>query len=44
MCLLFELGILLAPLVAKPLAEGESDYRPPTDEEMERELDKSETK
>lgn len=44
MCLLFELGILLARFVAKPPAQGDGDYRPPTDEEMERELDKSETK
>jgi sec-independent protein translocase protein TatC len=44
LCLLFELGILLAPLVAKPPVEGKSDYRAPTDEEMDRELDNSETK
>lgn len=37
--LLFELGLLLARLVSRPA--GKSDYAPPTDEEMERELDRS---
>ena len=41
MTLLFELGLLLARLVAKPQAEGESDYKPLSDAEMERELDKA---
>jgi sec-independent protein translocase protein TatC len=43
MCLLFEFGLLLARFVAKRPAEaGSSDYLAPTDEEMERELDKAE--
>jgi sec-independent protein translocase protein TatC len=41
MTLLFELGLLLARFVAKPQAAGESDYKPLTDAEMERELDKA---
>jgi sec-independent protein translocase protein TatC len=41
MCLLYELGILLGRLMApKPEAAGVSDYVPPSDAEMERELDK----
>jgi sec-independent protein translocase protein TatC len=41
MCLLFELGLILARFVAKPApVEGASDYRPLSEEEMERELDK----
>jgi sec-independent protein translocase protein TatC len=41
MCLLFEVGLLLARFVGKstPLP-GESDYLPPTTAEMDRELDK----
>lgn len=38
MCLLFELGIFLARFV-EPV-EGKSDYQPPSEAEMERELDK----
>jgi sec-independent protein translocase protein TatC len=38
MCLLFELGIFLARFV-EPTA-GKSDYQPPSEAEMERELDK----
>ncbi|MDP2752453.1 MAG: twin-arginine translocase subunit TatC [Rhodocyclaceae bacterium] len=38
MCLLFELGLLLARFVA---VKGISDYRPPTDAEAEAELDKT---
>ncbi|MBL8490354.1 MAG: twin-arginine translocase subunit TatC, partial [Rhodocyclaceae bacterium] len=41
MCLLFELGLILARFVAKPA--GVSDYRPPTDAEMERSLDEAES-
>ena len=40
LCLLYELGILFARFVAKPA--GVSDYVPPGDAEMERELDKAE--
>ena len=39
MCLLFEAGLFLARFVGKR-AEGASDYKPPSDEEMERELDR----
>lgn len=42
MCLLFELGLLLARFVAKPAAAGEGDYQPPSDVQMEAELDKAE--
>jgi len=42
MCLLFELGLLLARLVAKPATAGDGDYRAPGDAEMEAELDKAE--
>lgn len=38
MCLLFELGIFLARFVEP--TPGKSDYQPPTDAEIERELDK----
>ncbi len=38
--LLYELGIVLAAVIVKPSPEGQSDYKPPTDAEMERELDK----
>jgi len=45
MCLLYEAGLLLARLVAKrreaESAEGEPDYKPLSDDEMERELDRS---
>ena len=40
LCLLYELGILFARFVEKP--EGKTDYVPPDEAEMERELDKSE--
>lgn len=40
LCLLYELGILFARFVEKP--EGKSDYVPPAEVEMERELDKAE--
>ncbi len=40
MCLLYEAGLLLARLVgARPA--GESDYKPPSDAEIERELDRA---
>ena len=38
--LLYELGILVARFVVKQAPVGESDYRPPSDAEAERELDK----
>ncbi|MBX6393598.1 MAG: twin-arginine translocase subunit TatC, partial [Burkholderiales bacterium] len=38
--LLYELGIVLSRFVSRPV--GESDWKAPTDEEMERELDRSE--
>ncbi|RLJ63718.1 twin-arginine translocase subunit TatC [Sulfurisoma sediminicola] len=45
MWLLFELGLLLSRFVAKPTAAGvpepANDYRPPSDGEMERELDRA---
>jgi sec-independent protein translocase protein TatC len=41
MCLLFELGLILARFVRKPQTASESDYKPLSDAEMERELDKS---
>ena len=40
MCLLYEAGIFLARFVTKPPG-GKSDYRAPSDEEMERELDRT---
>ena len=42
--LLFELGIVLASAIVRPAPDpvGESDYRPPSDEEMNRELDRAE--
>jgi sec-independent protein translocase protein TatC len=46
MCLLYELGLLIARFVGKrpePVA-GESDYQSPTDAEMERELDQADGK
>lgn len=46
MCLLYELGLFIARFVGKrpvPMP-GESDYKPPTDAEMERELDKADGK
>jgi sec-independent protein translocase protein TatC len=46
MCLLYELGLLVARFVGKrqvPMP-GESDYQAPTDAEMERELDKADGK
>jgi len=38
--LLYETGIILAAMLVKPKPEGASDYAPPSDEEMEKELDK----
>ena len=42
--LLYELGIVLASFIVQPVPEpvGETDYRPPSDEEMNRELDRAE--
>jgi len=43
MCLLYEVGLFFARLAARKKAEAEKsqgDYRPMTDEEMERELDR----
>ena len=40
LCLLYELGIVLGRFVQK--SAGESDYVPPSDAEMERELDRAE--
>jgi len=44
MCLLYEAGLMLARLVAKrskaESTEGEPDYKPLNDEEMDRELDR----
>lgn len=40
--LLYELGIVLADWLVKPPVAGESDYVPPTDAEMEGELDRAE--
>ena len=42
--LLFELGIVLASFIvrADPKPAGETDYRPPSEEEMNRELDRAE--
>ena len=42
MCLLFEFGLILARFVSRPVPPlpGEIDYLPPTDAEMDRELDK----
>ena len=42
LCLLYEIGILLAQWLVKPIPEGKGDYQPPTDAEMERELDRAE--
>jgi sec-independent protein translocase protein TatC len=39
MCLLYELGIFMARFFKPP--EGQSDWRPPTDGEMSRELDRA---
>jgi sec-independent protein translocase protein TatC len=42
MWLLFELGLLLSRFIAKPAAAAPaSDYQPPSDAEMERELDRA---
>lgn len=38
--LLYELGIILAAMIVKAAPEGKSDYVPPTEAEMEKELDK----
>lgn len=40
LCLLYELGIVLSKFISRPVGEG--DWKPLTDEEMERELDRSE--
>jgi sec-independent protein translocase protein TatC len=40
MCLLYELGLLVARFVGKPA--GESDWQAPGDADMDRELDKAE--
>jgi len=40
MCLLYEAGLLLARLTGKR-PEGVSDYRPPSEQEIERELDRA---
>lgn len=44
LCLLYELGIVLANLIVRPAAPeaGVSDYQPPSDEEMNQELDRVE--
>jgi len=39
MCLLYEVGLLLARFLQKPA--GESDWKTPSDAEMTRELDKT---
>jgi sec-independent protein translocase protein TatC len=46
MCLLYELGLFVARFVGKRAAPvaGASDYQPPTDAEMEQELDKADGK
>ncbi len=44
MCLLYELGLLAARFVRKRRAEEEDEYRPLSEAEMERELDKIEDK
>ena len=42
--LLYELGIVLASIIVRPTPEtvGVSDYQPPSDDEMNRELDRAE--
>lgn len=40
--LLYELGIILVVWMVKPKVEGESDYSPPSEAEMERVLDQAE--
>lgn len=40
--LLYELGIVLAAWLTKPDPVGQGDYRPPSDADMERELDRAE--
>ena len=42
--LLYELGIVLASIIVRPVPEsvGVSDYRPPSDQEMNQELDRAE--
>jgi len=40
--LLYELGIILASIIVRPEAPGRTDYVPPSEAEMERELDKAE--
>lgn len=42
--LLYELGIVVASMMVKKVAEAEPDYQPLSDEEMERELDAIEQK
>ncbi len=41
MCLLYELGIIMARFFAKP--PGQTDWKAPSDSEMERELDQAES-
>jgi len=40
MCLLYEIGLFFARFAARKKAEAEEEYRPMSDEEMERELDR----
>jgi sec-independent protein translocase protein TatC len=42
--LLYELGIVLASVIVRPVPTeaGQSDYQPPSDAEMSRELDRAE--
>jgi sec-independent protein translocase protein TatC len=40
--LLYELGIVLANLIVRPEPEGKTDYTAPTEDEMNRELDRAE--
>jgi sec-independent protein translocase protein TatC len=40
--LLYELGIVLSAWLVKPPVAGASDYQPPSDADMERELDRAE--
>jgi len=40
--LLYELGIVLASIIVRPETPGRTDYVPPSEAEMERELDSAE--
>ena len=40
MCVLYEVGLFLARFMVKPV--GESDWKSPSETEMERELDRAE--